>query len=142
MAIIADYTKTILTESETATVTHKVTYPADLPIGDPNYELRGQAVYQTYPKIDETKKTLEKAYIVITITNYYKHQKDLLGNTLFDFSFYVFKNKEDYLTDINAYYYRDDVLGQYHDIKSTDDLRIKAYEILKQQPFLTNIIDD
>ena len=142
MAIIADYTKTTLTESETATVTHKVTYPLDLPTNHPSYELRGQEVYETFPKVEETKKVLEKAYIVITITNYYKHQKDLLGNTLFDFTFYVFKNKEDYLTDINAYYYRDDVLGQYHDIKSTDDLRMKAYEILKTQPYITNITDD
>lgn len=142
MAIFADYTRTTYSEHETETVTEQVTYPADLPEGHPKYEFSGQTVNETFPVIVENSTTLTNAYIVIVITNFYKHQKDQNDNTLFDFSFFVYNNKQQYLDDINNFIYEDEVLGQFQNILSTDDLRAKAYEILKNQTYLSNIIDD
>jgi hypothetical protein len=142
MAIFADYTKTTYTEHKTETVVEQVAYSSDLHEGHPKYEYRGQTINETLPLIVENSTTLTNAYIVITITNYYKHQKDDFNNTLFDFSFFVYNNKQQYLDDINDYVYEDDVIGQFYNLTSADDLRVKAYEILKNQPYLSNIIDD
>ena len=69
MAIFADYTHISQTISETETYQEDVTYPPDLPEGHPNYELRSQAVAETFPVVTTEETLLENAYIVITNYN-------------------------------------------------------------------------
>lgn len=140
MALIADYTKYTYTEHATNTVDVQVTYPSDLPQGHTNYDQRGQTVTITVPETIESSTTLSSAYIVITSYMFYK-KVIINSQNLFDIQFDIYNSKQDYL-DGNAPAYEDDIVGQYHTILSTDDLRVKGYEILKQQVYLDNIIDD
>jgi hypothetical protein len=140
MAIFADYTKTTYTEHETETVIQEVTYPNDLPEGHTKYEFRGQTVNETFPLIIENSTTLSDAYIVITSYMFYK-KVVIDSQNLFDIQFDIYNSKQDYL-DGNDPTYVDGLVGQYHTIVTSDDLRIKGYEILKEQVYLDNIIDD
>ena len=140
MALIADYTKYTYTQHETETETVQVTYPSDLPSDHPAYEQRGQTVTITVPQTIESSTTLTNAYIVITSYMFYKKVVEN-GQNLFDVQFDIYNSKQDYL-DGNARAYEDDIVGQYHSIVSSDDLRIKGYNILKEQVYLDNIIDD
>lgn len=142
MAIFADYTHINQTISETETYQEDVTYPSDLPEGHPNYELRGQTVAETFPVVTTEETLLESAYIVITNYNFYKLVKNDIGEFLFDVMFKVYGSKDIYLEDENNYLYEDDVVGQYKNIDSNANLRVRGYEIIKELPHINNIIDD
>lgn len=141
MAIFADYTKTTYTISETETVQEEVTYPSNLLQEDPNYSKRGQTILETFPLVTESSTTTENAYIVISNYNFYKFEEEN-GEYLFDIIFYVYENKEAYLNDKQNYIFIDDSIGELRSIESSNDLRIKGYEILKNLPQVSNSIDD
>jgi len=142
MAIFADYTRYINTVSETETFEQEVTYPVNLPEHDLKYEFRGQTVIETFPVINTETFVIKNAYIVIKSYIFYKFVKNENGENLFDIQYSVYNNKEDYLASPSLIAYEDDIIGSFHLISSEDDLRKKAYEILKNQINITNVIDD
>ena len=142
MAIFADYTHISQTISETETYDEDVTYPSDLPEGHPQYDLRGQTVTETFSVVTTEETVLENAYIVISNYNFYKLVKNDIGEFLFDVMFKVYASKDIYLDDENNYLYEDDVIGQYKNVDSSEDLRVRGYEIIKELPHINNIIDD
>jgi hypothetical protein len=142
MALFADYTKTTWSESETETETITVTHPADLPPDNQYYADRGKTVDIDVPKPIETTTTYTNAYIVIVAYSFYKLVTDANGDVTFDVQYKVYNDKQQYLDDPNDWVEEDDILGGYYTFTSSEDIRIRGYEILKSQAYLSNIIDD
>ena len=142
MAIFADFTKTTYTISETETVQEEVTYPSEMEEDDPNYSKRGQTLTETFPLVTSTDEILQNVYIVISNYNFYKFEKTENDEYLFDIQFKIYNDKQTYLDDYEDFVHESDAVGEFRTITSTDDLRIRGYEILKSLPNITNITDD
>lgn len=142
MAIFADYIKSTWSESDTETDTITITHPSDLPPNHQDYADRGQTVQIQVPRPIETTTTYTNAYIVIVSYNYYKLATDMNGDVTFDVQFKVYNDKQQYLDDPNNWVEEDAILGGYYSITSNDDIRAYGYQILKNQTYFSNIIDD
>lgn len=142
MAIFADYKRINYTVSETETVQEEVIYPDDLEENDPNYTKRGQTIIETFPLVTSSEEIFKSVYIVISHYTFYKFQKNIDGQYLFDIQFRIYNDKKSYLTDENTYLFEGDALGEFKTILTSDDLRIKGYEALKNLPYIDNIIND
>jgi len=142
MAIFADYTHTTYSESASETVTSNVTYPEDLDADHPHYDQKGQTIEVTSPLILESHTTITNAYLVIKSYTFYKFIKNDGGEHLFDIQYLVFDSKDNYVLDPENFIYDHDIIGQLHSVGSADDLRKKAYDILKSRINIANSIND
>lgn len=141
MAVIGTYNKIITTQSETETEDVVVTYPETMDEMHPNYDKRGTTETISRPVFDQTVETFEDVYINISKIAFYKNEIDSEGGTLLDFTFCVYNSEADKNNDPDSFIERDAVIGQHLSISSDDDIRIKAYELLKTQPQFINLTD-
>tara|TARA_B110000285_G_scaffold203670_1_gene239963 strand:+ start:8124 stop:8516 length:393 start_codon:yes stop_codon:yes gene_type:complete len=129
MALTGNYIKYIRTPHETETQVVSTTDP------------EGVVTEQTVPVIVETTEDIENVYAIIT--NYMLNAllKDAFGKTLYGFQWRIYESAEARQNDPDDFILDGQVLGLYFDIQSDDNIRIKAYEILKAQEGFTNLIN-
>ena len=137
MALIGNITTYSHSEHATETETNSVTYPADFPDTD----LAGTTQDLTTPVMVETTTDYTDVYVVTTWISYYKFV-EANGANLFDFTYRVYSSKADRISNPDSHILEDSVLGSYANISSSDDIRAKAYEVLKTKTGLTNLIND
>lgn len=139
MAVIGTYNKITTTQSETETEEVVVTYPETMDEMDPNYDKRGTTETISRPVFDQTVETFDNVYINISKIAFYKNEINNEGQTLLDFTFCVYNSEAEKDNDLNSFIERDAVIGQHLSISSDDDIRVKAYELLKIQPQFLNL---
>ena len=129
MALIGTYTKTTYSPHKTETQVVSTT--------DPD----GVVTEQTVPVTVETEEDFENVYVIIS--NYMLNAliKDAFGKTLYGFQWRIYESAEARQNDPDDFILDGQVLGLYFDIQSDDNIRIKAYEILKAQEGFTNLIN-
>jgi hypothetical protein len=74
MALVGDLIKYDVIQSETETETISITYPDNLPLNDPNYDLRGETVDVEVPKNIETEQIYNNVYVVVHSINSWKQK--------------------------------------------------------------------
>ena len=141
MAVIGTYKKIITTQSETETEEVVVTYPEIMNEMDPNYDKRGTTETISRPVFDQIVEIFDDVYINISKIAFYKNEINHEGGTLLDFTFCVYNSEADKNNDPDSFIERDAVIGQHLIISSDDDIRVKAYELLKTQPQFINLTD-
>ena len=66
---------------------------------------------------------------------------DANGNHLFDVQFKVYNSAAEKNANEDSHISEGHILGQFHNVTSSTDLRAKGYEILKADRRFTNITD-
>ena len=129
MAILADFTT--YTYSDHATDTQEVTIT----------NTDGTTEVVNLPVQVEATSTVTQKYVLITHYNFYKEVVDGSGNHLFDIQFKVYNSAAEKNANANSHISEGEILGQFHSITSSTDLRDKGYEILKADRRFSNITD-
>lgn len=137
MAITADYTVTTYTAHETDTEDVTITYPDNFP----DSTLAGTTETVTQPVMVASTSTSTQKYVVITHYTYYKEVKDDSDNNLLDVQFKVYDSAADKESDENSHIAEGEVLGTFHNVTSSTDIRVKGYEVLKADTRFSNITD-
>jgi hypothetical protein len=139
MGLTGNLTNYTYSEHETETETIKVTYPNE----PENFgELAGTTVTETITVQVETATVQENIYVMIEWVTFYKMQFNADGDYLLDFGFKIYDSKADRDANIHSWTSEGDVLGQHTAITSTEDLRVKAYEVLRAKRGFENLIND
>ena len=139
MALIGNWSKEIWTEHETETTTESHTYPYEIEIfGDK----AGTTETYEMPVMIRSVETKEDVYIIISHYMFYPINLNENGEISFDFQYKIYNSKEDRIKDSSSYIYEAEVQGRSYSIQSSDDIRIKAYEILSQETGFENLKKD
>ena len=139
MGLTGNLTTYSYSDHATETEDIEITYPND---PDTFGELAGTTVTEQTPVQVETATVQENVYVMIEWVTFYKMQVNADGDYLFDFGFKIYNSKSDRDADIDSWTSEGDVLGQHTEITSTDDLRVKAYEVLKQKKGFENLVNN
>ncbi len=139
MGLIGNLTTYSYSDHATETETIEITYPDNV---EAFGEQAGTTVSEERPVVVETATVQESVYVMIEWITFYKMQINADGHFLFDFGYKVYNSKADRDADIDSWTSEGDVLGQHTEIASTDDLRVKAYEVLKQKRGFENLTND
>jgi hypothetical protein len=139
MGLTGNLTNYTYSEHETETETIEVTYPNE----PENFgELAGTSVTEEFPLQVETATVQENVYVMIQWVTFYKMQVNADGDYLLDFGYKIYDSKADRDTNIHSWIDEGDVLGQHTAITSTEDLRVKAYEVLRAKRGFENLTND
>jgi hypothetical protein len=139
MGLTGNLTNYTYSEHETETETIKVTYPNE----PENFgELAGTTVTETTPVQVETPTVQENVYVMIEWITFYKMQTNANGHFLFYFGYKIYASKADRDANVNSWIDEGDLMGHHSEITSTDDLRVKAYELLKAKKGFENLTND
>lgn len=99
MALSGNYTHYTYEQHPTETITETVSYPADLPEGNENYDKRGTTEEVTLPLMVETPTLYENCIIGLRIANTYVTNNDGTNEknkvVLLDYSFRLYDSLED-----------------------------------------------
>lgn len=148
MGIFSNYIKRTVEISETETVMETITLPNDLPEDDPDYEFRGQTIEKEFPKTIINDEIFENVYIQIISFQFYKREikrteeSEVEFKNNLDLHYRVYQSKEARDANFDDFIEEEHVLGQFIDINSGDDLRVLGYNLLKDQVFITDAVDD
>jgi hypothetical protein len=137
MALAGNYNKITWEPSPTETEEVTLTYPADLPVEDENYNLRGQTVTKTVPVQVETIEVIENSYLMITGASLEKHDG---GDFNISLAYHVYADKAARDADPNESLFRDIRLIEW-DVNSDIDPITKGYEFLKTLPQCVNMVN-
>jgi hypothetical protein len=138
MALIGNLTTYTYSEHPTETEDVTFTYPSDWL----DSSLAGTTVSEERPVQVETATVQENVYIMIEWITFYKMVTNVDGDYLFDFGYKIYDSKADRDTDINSWISEGDVVGQHTAITSTEDLRVKAYEVLRAKRGFENLTNN
>ena len=139
MALIGNLTTYTYSDHATETETIETTYPDD---AEAFGELAGTTVSEERPVQVETATVQSNVYIMINWITFYKMVTNADGDYLFDFGYKIYDSKSDRDADIDSWTSEGDVLGQHTAITSTEDLRVKAYEVLRAKRGFENLTND
>ena len=139
MGLTGNLTTYSYSDHATETEDIEITYPND---SDAFGELAGTTVTEQKPVQVETATVQSNVYVMINWITFYKMITNTDGHFLFDFGYKVYDSKADRDADIDSWTSEGDVLGQHTEITNSDDLRVKAYEVLKAKRGLENLTND
>lgn len=131
MALIGDYTKYTYSQHETNTVDVDVTNPDT-----------GASETITIPETVVSTEIIPNAYVVITNYNFTPLHKNDNDESSLDFQYRVYESKSARNSDPNTFLEEENILGRWHNLDSTEDLRQKCYSILKEEQSCINLIDN
>jgi len=139
MGLTGNLTNYTYSDHETETETYETTYPNETE----NFgELAGTTVTEEFPVQVETATVQENVYVMIEWVTFYKMQTNANGHFLFDFGYKIYDSKADRDANIHSWIDEGDVLGQHTPITSTENLRVKAYEVLRTKRGFENLTND
>ncbi len=139
MGLTGDLTLYTYSDHETETETIEITYPDDV---EAFGELAGTTVSEEKPVVVETATVQESVYVMIEWITFYKMQINADGHYLFDFGYKIYDTKAHRDADIDSWTSEGDILGKHTEITSADDLRVKAYEVLKQKRGFESLVNN
>lgn len=139
MGLIGNLTTYSYSDHATETEDIEITYPND---PDAFGELAGTTVTEQTPVQVETATVQSNVYVMINWITFYKMVTNADGDYLFDFGYKIYNSKADRDADIDSWTSEGDVLGQHTAITSTEDLRVKAYEVLRAKRGFENLTND
>ena len=130
MALTGNWTKVWYTPHETETEEVQLTRPD------------GTTETETFPVSVRNTTEYTNVYVVLDWCFHYKFNNDDLSNTLLDFGYRVYESESARNSAPETYLESGDMIGNYISIASGDDVRVKAYEIMKAKDGFTNLTDD
>lgn len=136
MALVGNYKKFTYTESETDTESVSITYPADLPENDPNYDKRGTTETIEVPVMESSEEIIENVYLVVMGTSLEKNQNSGYN---FTYAYRYYANEEDRNQDINSHLFTSNGFFSWNG-EGTNLIDL-AYEDLKTKPECANLIN-
>lgn len=139
MGLIGNLTAYSYSDHATETETIETTYPDN---EEAFGELSGTTVSEEIPVQVETATVQSNVYVLINWITFYKMVTNADGDYLFDFGYKIYDSKADRDADIDSWTSEGDVIGQHTAITSTEDLRVKAYEVLKEKRGFENLTND
>ncbi len=133
MALVGDLIKYDITQSETETETISITYPDNLTLNDPNYDLRGKTIESEVPKNIETEQIYNNVYVVVHSINSWKQKIGVENKTLMNINYRVYESEDTRLNDTEMFIFEDHLVAQ--DV----DYSLEKNEIHQSYDLVNNI---
>ena len=142
MALTGNWTKYTTTYSNENTTQEEVTYPADLPEIDPNYDKRGTTETITVQVPIVTTEEFTDAYVVIKSASVYAHNILGIGKTKnLNVQYRVYNSKAEHDEDFDNHIHEDLDVQLDWDWEGETNPFTTSYEWLKAQPGFENLIN-
>jgi hypothetical protein len=144
MALTGNWTKYTYTPDTTTTETVETTYPVDLPVDDPNYDLRGQTITEEINPLVKTGTTHNNVYInvrsmVVDVKNINISPDETERQVKIETCYRVYTSGTDRHSDPETYITQEHIYDIDYD--TSQDLFVQAYNGLKNLEGFENMID-
>jgi hypothetical protein len=131
MALVGDLIKYDVIQSETETETISITYPDNLPLNDPDYDLRGKTIDSEVPKNIETQQIYSNVYVVVHSINSWKQKIGSENKTLMNINYRVYESKDNRLNDTEMFIFEDHLVAQDVDYSLGKNEIQQSYDLVK-----------
>tara|TARA_B100000902_G_scaffold321815_1_gene314883 strand:+ start:166 stop:603 length:438 start_codon:yes stop_codon:yes gene_type:complete len=144
MALTGNWNKITFEPNTDVTDTTSTTYPADIPSDDPNYDLRGQTVEETFNPSEKVTTSYSNVYIMIRSISVDANDVGVGPDTMnklvkYETCYRVYESEAARRADIDDYTHQEFIFDISYD--PAQDLFDQAYTQLKTLEGFESVID-